>query len=113
MCGYCSELSGPVPPPPDLSALDSFWQVTPELRGEALLSLLIRLLYGVEEGRLELLRGERLWPAVLGQAPPHRELPPAEHFDFGCCLCSSVLRLHMDLRHYSARWTVLLDHQPR
>ncbi len=114
MCGFCSQLGDVALPPAELSTLDSFWHMEPELRGEALLALLVRLLYGVNEGRLELLRGDRLWPVLIGQAPPGvaHELPPAEHFDFGCRACSSILRLHMDLHRYVARWTLLLDHQP-
>ena len=118
MCGYCSQLGDPAIhfALSDTPSPDSFWDLAPELRGEALLALLIRLLYGVNEGRLELLRGERLWPVVLGQVElgqARQELPPTEHFDFGCLACSSILRLHMDLRSYVAQWTLLLDHRPR
>lgn len=94
MCGYCSQLGDAA-----------------TLAGEALITLLLRLHYGVDDRRLELLGGERLWPVVMGQidAP----LPRSTHFDFGCISCSTVLRLAMNLHPYRAEWSVLLDHQPR
>ena len=58
MCTFCSELSHDAMP-----------------RGEPLLLLLLRLHYGVLERRLEMLGGERLWLAVMGQR--QMALPPA------------------------------------